>query len=79
MAEAKYEEKERFDGSKVKILVSTYGPSPSEENQPWRKNIDSVNVGQEANPTKKYLATAERYFYMNPSEWFGSEKRKNPA
>ncbi len=79
MVEAKYEEKERFDGSKVKILVSPYGPSPEEERQPWRKNINAVNVGQEGDPTKKYLTVSERYFYSSPSEWFGSEKRKNPA
>jgi hypothetical protein len=27
----------------------------------------------------KYLQTGQRYFYSQSSEWFGSEKRKNPA
>ena len=36
---------------------------------------DDVAEGDVA--IKKYLTTAERYFYSK--EWFGSEKRKNPA
>jgi hypothetical protein len=72
-----YEEKERFDGKKVKILMPEYAPTVEEDNYPWRKNINSVNIGEQADPVKKYLTTAERYFYS--TEWFGSEKRKNPA
>lgn len=76
MAE-KYEEKERFDGQKVNILMPEYVSGPDEDRYAWRKNINVVNVGEESNPVKKYLTTAERYFYSN--DWFGSEKRKNPA
>jgi hypothetical protein len=72
-----YEEKERFDGKKVKILMPEYAPTVDEDRYPWRKNITSVNVGEQADPVKKYLTTAERYFYSK--DWFGSEKRKNPA
>ena len=77
MAGEKYEEKERFDGQKVKILLPTYAAGTDEDRYQWRKNIESVNVGEEAKPIMKYLTTAERYFYSQ--EWFGSEKRKNPA
>jgi len=77
MAADKYEEKERFDGQKVKILLPTYAEGTDEDRYQWRKNIDYVNIGEEAKPIMKYLKTAERYFYSK--DWFGSEKRKNPA
>lgn len=77
MAAEKYEEKERFDGKKVKILIPVYGPSPDEGAYQWRKNISLVNIGDESTPIKRYLTSAERYFYSK--EGFGSEKRKNPA
>jgi hypothetical protein len=77
MAEEKYEEKERSDGEKVKILMPTYVKGSDEDRYPWRKNITEVNLGEKAEPIKRYLTTAERYFYSK--DWFGSEKRKNPA
>ncbi len=73
----KYEEKERFDGQKVKILLPTYAEGTDEDRSHWRKNINFVNIGEGSRPVKKYLTTAERYFYS--TEGFGSEKRKNPA
>ena len=73
----KYEEKERFDGQKVKILLPTYAQGTDQDQYQWRKNINFVNIGEAASPVKKYLTTAERYFYSK--EGFGSEKRKNPA
>jgi hypothetical protein len=77
MTSDKFEEKERFDGQKVKILIPTYAEGADEDRYLWRKNIESVNVGEQAEPIKKYLTTAERYFCAK--EGFGSEKRKNPA
>jgi len=77
MSVEKYEEKERFDGKKVKILMPQYVEGPEKDRYQWRTNINIVNVGEETNPVKRYLTTAERYFYAK--EWFGSEKRKNPA
>jgi hypothetical protein len=77
MSEEKFEERERFDGQKVKILVPTYIAGTDEDSYQWRTNISMVNVGEEATPVMKYLKTAERYFYS--TDWFGSEKRKNPA
>lgn len=73
----KYEEKERFDGKKVKILMPQYAEASDQDRYEWRKNITAVNVGENANPVNRYLTTAERYFCS--SDWFGSEKRKNPA
>ncbi len=72
-----YEEKERFDGQKVKILVPEYAKGSDQDRYPWRKNITYVNIGEEKTPVLRYLKTAERYFYSK--DWFGSEKRKNPA
>jgi len=72
-----YEEKKRFDGTNVKILVPDYSEVPEYDRYQWRTHIDLVNMGEETNPIDKYLKTAERYFYSK--DWFGSEKRKNPA
>jgi hypothetical protein len=77
MAGAQYEEKERFDGQKVKILLPTYASGTDQDRYQWRNNINAVNIGEGSKPVRKYLTTAERYWYSN--EWFGSEKRKNPA
>lgn len=79
MAETLYEEKERFDGQKVKILMPTYAHGTDEDRYQWRNNIVGVNLGEDSHPVQKYLTTAERYFCSSLSEWFGSEKRKNPA
>jgi hypothetical protein len=76
MAE-KYQEKDRFDGQKVQILMPEYVEGSDEDTTLWRANITAVNIGEESNPVRKYLTTAERYFYS--TDWFGSEKRKNPA
>ncbi len=73
----KFEEKDRFDGKKVKILMPEYVKGTDDDRYQWRINISTVNIGDETNPVKKYLTTAERYFYSK--DWFGSEKRKNPA
>ena len=42
----KYEEKERFDGQKVKILMPTYADGADEDRYQWRKNINFVNIGE---------------------------------
>ena len=73
----KFEEKERFDGQKVKILIPQYVEGTDQDRYQWRANINAVNIGEESKPVQKYLTTAERYFYSK--DWFGSEKRKNPA
>lgn len=79
MSQDQYEERERFDGKKVKILVPTYVSGTDQDCYKWRSNIPQVNVGEEQETVKRFLVTSERYFYSRPADWFGSEKRKNPA
>jgi hypothetical protein len=57
----------------VELLGATYEPGKpeGEDAGKWRQKLDSREE------RLKYLKTGERYFYSD--EWFGSEKRKNPA
>jgi hypothetical protein len=57
----------------VELLGATYEPGKpeGEDAGKWRQKLDSREE------RLKYLRSGERYFYSN--EWFGSEKRKNPA
>ena len=66
--------KERFDGTQVEILGETYeSGSPAQgEKSNWEEK-----VGEDREEILKFLKTGLRYWYS--SEWFGSEKRKNPA
>ncbi|MCX7912290.1 MAG: hypothetical protein N2506_04940 [Dehalococcoidales bacterium] len=58
---------------KIEVLGETYEPgSPrGEEAGRWRKKLETREE------KLKYLRTAERYWYS--ADWFGSERRKNPA
>jgi len=58
---------------KVDILAETYevGQPRGEEAGRWRQKLE----GRDAK--LKYLKSGERYWYSG--DWFGSEKRKNPA
>ena len=47
------------------------GAPEGEELGKWRRKLDSRE------DKLKYLRNGERYWYSE--EWFGSEKRKNPA
>ncbi len=64
-------EKERFDGSSVKVLGSTFETGTPEEKEEWRSKL----TGREEEV--KYLKSALRYWYSN--DWYGSERRKKPA
>ena len=68
MADYIYEEKESFDGKKVKVLGATFEEGKPEGQQNWRAKLGTreERLG--------YLKTALRYWYSN--DWFGSEKRK---
>jgi hypothetical protein len=57
----------------VELLGATYEPGKPEGEDvgKWRQKLDSREE------RLKYLQSGERYFYSD--EWFGSEKRKNPA
>jgi hypothetical protein len=57
----------------VDVLAETYAPGEprGEEAGRWRQKL----AGRDEK--LKYLKSGERYWYND--EWFGSEKRKNPA
>jgi hypothetical protein len=57
----------------VEVLGATFeaGRPEGEDVGKWRQKLDSREE------RLKYLKNGERYFYSD--EWFGSEKRKNPA
>jgi len=71
--EYKYEKKQAPGRGDVEVLAETYekGIPQGEDAGRWRQKLSS-----RANKLK-YLENGERYWYGK--EWFGSEKRKNPA
>jgi len=71
--EYEIEEKSAPGREKVKILGATFeeGHPEGEEEGRWRRKLETREE------KLKYLETGERYWYGK--EWFGSEKRKNPA
>ena len=71
--EYKIEEKSAPGREKVKVLGATYeeGRPEGEEQGRWREKMETREE------KLKYLENGERYWYGK--EWFGSEKRKNPA
>ena len=71
MGEYTYEEKESFDGKKVKVLGPTY-----EEGKPNTKNDWEAKLAS-SEARLSYLKASLRYWYSK--DWFGSEKRKQEA
>ena len=71
--EYKIEKKGAPGRKEVEVLGATYeeGKPGGEEIGKWR---DKLNSREEK---LKYLENGERYWYGK--EWYGSEKRKNPA
>jgi hypothetical protein len=59
--------------NEVEVLGATFeeGKPEGENLGKWRQKLDSREE------RLKYLQNGERYFYGK--DWFGSEKRKNPA
>jgi len=57
----------------VELLGATYeeGKPEGEDAGKWRQKLDTRDE------KLKYLENGERYWYGK--DWFGSEKRKNPA
>ena len=66
-------EKKTGSGGEVEVLGGTYEPGKpeGEDMGRWRQKLASREE------KLKYLQTGERYWYGK--DWFGSEKRKNPA
>jgi hypothetical protein len=71
MADYEYEEKENFEGKKVKVLGPTYDEGKPEGRGDWTEKLESRDA------VLGYLRTALRYWYSK--EWYGSEKRKQDA
>ena len=69
----KTEKKKGPSGEEVEVLGATFteGKPEGEELGRWRQKLESREE------KLKYLETGERYWYSE--EWYGSEKRKNPA
>ena len=67
------EEKSAPNRDKVEVLGATYddGSPGGEDAGRWRQKLETRDK------MLKYLENGERYWYGD--EWFGSEKRKNPA
>jgi len=71
--EYKIEKKSAPGRQEVEILGATFEEGKPEDKElgQWRQKIESRE------DKLKYLETGERYWYGE--EWYGSEKRKNPA
>ncbi len=71
--EYKIEKKKAPGRDMVEVLGETYeaGKPQGEDMGRWRQKLASRAE------KLRYLETGERYWYGK--EWFGSEKRKNPA
>ena len=71
--EYKVEKKSAPGREEVEVLEATFeeGKPEGEELGKWRQKLESREE------KLKYLQTGERYWYSE--EWYGSEKRKNPA
>ncbi len=65
--------KEAPGRGEVEVLAETYEPDTpvGEDAGKWRQKLESRE------DKLKYLESGERYWYSD--DWFGSEKRKNPA
>jgi len=71
--EYKIEKKSAPGRDKVEVLGATYeeGKPEGKELGKWRQKL------RDRKEKLKYLQTGERYWYGK--DWYGSEKRKNPA
>ena len=69
----KVEKKEAPGWGEVEVLGATFeeGKPEGEDLGRWRQKLDTREQ------RLKYLETGERYWYGK--EWYGSERRKNPA
>ena len=71
--EYKVEKKSAPGREEVEVLGATFeeGKPEGEKEGKWRQKLDNREE------KLKYLQTGERYWYGK--DWYGSEKRKNPA
>ncbi len=71
--EYRIEKKSAPGREEVEVLGATFeeGKPEGEELGKWRQKLENRQE------KLKYLQTGERYWYGK--DWYGSEKRKNPA
>ncbi len=71
--EYKIEKKKAPGRKEVEVLGATFEEGSPEDKElgRWRQKLESRQE------KLKYLETGERYWYGK--EWYGSERRKNPA
>jgi hypothetical protein len=71
--EYKIEKKKAPGREEVEVLGATFeeGKPEGEELGKWRQKLERREE------KLKYLQTGERYWFSE--DWYGSEKRKNPA
>ncbi len=71
--EYKIEKKSSPGRDEVEVLGATFekGSPKGEDVGRWRQKLESRET------KLKYLENGERYWYS--ADWYGSEKRKNPA
>ncbi|RJQ39150.1 MAG: hypothetical protein C4555_03750 [Dehalococcoidia bacterium] len=69
----KMTKKKMADGTEVPVLAETFdqGKPEAKDLGWWRQKLSTREE------KLRYLKTAERYWYS--TDWYGSEKRKNPA
>ena len=69
----KIEKKSAPGRKEVEVLGATFEEGKPEDAElgKWRQKLESREE------KLKYLETGERYYYSK--DWYGSEKRKNPA
>ena len=66
-----YDEKEDFDGKKVKVLGPTFEEGKPDGRGDWREKLATRDE------RLGYIRSAMRYWYNE--DWYGSEKRKQEA
>ena len=64
MAADKFEEKERFDGQKVKILLPTYAEGTDQDRYQWRTNINSCQHWRRIQPGKEIPDHSGKIFLL---------------
>lgn len=71
MDEYNYDEKDDFEGKKVKVLGATFEKGKPAERGDWREKLVTRDE------RLGYIRCAMRYWYS--ADWYGSEKRKQEA
>ncbi len=71
MDDYSYDEKENFEGKKVRVLGPTFEEGKPSERGDWREKLATRDE------RLGYIRSAMRYWYNK--DWYGSEKRKQEA